>query len=517
MRRVDIANYYSRAEYSYDRYIGSVDGARMSREDSTRPSGGDSTLLLKPALLVVGTVVAAVVLVFALNGVLAYLGVGAVGPGAPAAQTGGQPATAASNASGGGDGGGGAANTGSVRALPATFSGQKWYSEDLRDQEFAYRDPNAGEEIKFQPKEMNNSTLPENEKRAELVREGRSLFANTSEEMPEHVGNDLSCANCHGGGDLPTTTGMVGQDINLIPLVGTAAGYPEWTGRTERMRDMRQRIMGCFLRSMNSPGSAEGMPAYDSREIQAMESYMVWLNKGTPSSRVPYWRHLEKPEGDEKVPVPEVNPVRGAELYLENCASCHGADGQGIEGQYPPLWGEGSYNDGAGMGRMYTSAAFIREAMPYGAGHTFSNWEDVQDVAGYMNAHKRPHLPRQPKDWAVSGAPDEGIYYDRVQQRHGYDMNPMTKKLMLAGIPIDDSELTEDMIPEDTSRYDQPLRNESVDGSWQTTWIRTYENVGDGTATNQSATNQSATNQSAITPQAAVTSAIADEESDAAS
>jgi thiosulfate dehydrogenase len=83
---------------------------------------------------------------------------------------------------------------------------------------------------------------------------------------------------------------------------------------------------------------------------------------------------------------------------------------------------------------------------------------------------------------------------------------------MLAGIPIDDSELTEDMIPEDTSRYDQPLRNESVDGSWQTTWIRTYENVGNGTATNQSATNQSA-----ITPQAAVTSAIADEESHAAS
>jgi thiosulfate dehydrogenase len=88
---------------------------------------------------------------------------------------------------------------------------------------------------------------------------------------------------------------------------------------------------------------------------------------------------------------------------------------------------------------------------------------------------------------------------------------------MLAGIPIDDSELTEDMIPEDTSRYDQPLRNESVDGSWQTTWIRTYENVGNETATNATATNTTASNQSAITPQAAVTSAIAEEESHAAS
>ncbi|AZH27242.1 cytochrome C [Haloplanus aerogenes] len=439
---------------------------------------------------------------------LAYLGTGAVGPAGP--QAGGAGATGATATPQGADTGGGgtAAAEGSVQKLPGDWSGSKWYNEDLREQEFKYKDPKAGSEVQFQPKKMNNSTLPENENRRELVREGRKLFANTSNEMPEHVGNDLSCANCHGGGSLPTTTGMVGQDIDMIPLVGTAAGYPEWTGRTQRMRDMRQRIMGCFLRSMNAPGSEEGVPAYDSREIQAMESYMVWLNKGTPSERVPYWRHIEKPEGDEKVPVSEVNPVRGAELYLENCASCHGANGQGVEGQYPPLWGEDSFNDGAGMGRMYTSAGFIRESMPYGAGHTFSNWEDVQDVAGFMNAHKRPHLPRQPKDWAVAGAPDEGIYYNRTQQRLGYDMNPMTKKLMLAGIPIDDSEVTQEMIPEDTSRYEQPLRNESVDGSWQTTWIRTYENVG-----NESASNATASNQSALEPQAAVSSAMRDGES----
>jgi len=445
-------------------------------------SQGDSTLLLKPVLLVFGTVLAAILVVFAVNGAIAFMG----GPSdAPAA------------ASGGG---------GEVRELPGTWNGSKWYSEELREQEFQYKNATAGEEVNFVPKEMNNSTLPENENRRELIREGRAIFANTSNEMPEHVGNDLSCANCHGGGDLPTTTGMVGQDIDMIPLVGTAAGYPEWTGRTQRMRDMRQRIMGCFLRSMNSPGSEEGVPAYDSREIQAMESYMVWLNKGTPSETVPYWRHIEKPEGDEKVPVPEVNPVRGAELYLENCASCHGADGQGIEGQYPPLWGEDSFNDGAGMGRIYTSAGFIRESMPYGAGHTFSNWEDVQDVAGYMNAHKRPHLPRQPKDWAVAGAPDEAVYYNRTQQRFGYDMNPMTKKLILAGIPVDDTPLEESMIPDDVERYEQPLTNESVDGSWETTWIRTYEDVGNSTADNS-------TEQSSMSAQDAVTTAFEGESS----
>ena len=434
-------------------------------------SKGDSTRLLKPTLLVVGAVVAGVVIVLAVNGALAFM-----------SDTGGQAPSAA-----GGDGGGG----GDVIQLPGTWSGSEWYSPELRDEGFEYKNASAGEEVQFVPKEMNNSTLPENENRRELVQYGREIFANTSNEMPDHVGNELSCANCHGGGDLPTTTGMVGQDIDMIPLVGTAAGYPEWTGRTERMRDMRQRIMGCFLRSMDAANSEKGVPAYDSREIQAMESYMVWLNKGTPSEKVPYWRHIRKPEGDEKVNVTEANPVRGADLYLENCASCHGADGQGVEGQYPPLWGEGSYNDGAGMGRLYTSAGFIREAMPYGAAHTFDDWRDSHDVAAFMNGHKRPHLPRQPQDWAESGAPDEGIYYQRVQERFGYDMNPMTKKLMIAGIPIGSQEINESVIPDDVERYDQPLRDVEVNGSWQTTWIRTYEDHDNGWSTNETESNNS--------------------------
>ncbi|EMA46875.1 class I cytochrome c [Halococcus morrhuae DSM 1307] len=434
-------------------------------------SNGDSTLLLKPTLLVIGAIIGALVIALAANGLLAFLGGGGIG----------------SAESGGGD----------ITKLPGNWSGEKWYSEDLRDQGMRYKNETAGDEIQFVPKQMNNSTLPEDENRRELVKRGRELFANTSAEAPEHVGNDLSCANCHGGGDLPTVNGMVGQDIDLIPLVGTAAGYPEWTGRTERMRDMRQRIQGCFLRSMNAPNSTEGVPAYDSREIQAMESYLVWLNKGTPSGRVPYWRHIEKPEGKNETNVSKVNPVRGADLYLQNCASCHGADGQGTEGQYPPLWGPESYNDGAGMGRLYTSAGFIREAMPYGSAHTFTDWQDVQDVAGFVNAHKRPHLPRQPKDWKASGSPDEGIYYNRTQQRLGYDMNPMTKKLMLAGVPIGSESLNQSDIPNNVKRYDKPLRNESANGSWQTTWILPTGNATANMTAN--ATNGSATSNASTT------------------
>ncbi len=472
----------------------------------------DSTLLLKPALLVIGVAVMAVVLTLAVNGLLAFTGGDFVG---------GEASPAAGPAGGGGGG-----DDGSIQ-LPGTWGGYKWYSEELREDGFAYKNATAGEEVHFEPKKMNNSTLPEKEQRRELVKYGRELFANTSNEMPEYTGSTrMSCAHCHGGGDAPTTTGMVGQDIDMIPLVGTAAGYPEWTGRTQRMRDMRQRIMGCFLRSMDAANSEKGVPAYDSREIQAMESYMVWLNKGTPSQRVPYWRHIEKPEGDEKVSVPEVNPVRGAELYLQNCASCHGKDGQGTTGQYPPLWGENSFNDGAGMGRLYTSAGFIREAMPYGAGHSFENWEDVQDVAGFMNAHKRPHLPRQPKDWAEAGVKKEGVYYQRAQEYWGYDMNPMTKKLMMAGIPIGSQPINESVIPQNVGKYDQPMKNASVDGSWKTTWVNqsnTYANwefaPENSTLPNESASsgNSSQTNSSAsVSVQGALTDAMAADSTNAA-
>ncbi|XGI83556.1 c-type cytochrome [Halorutilales archaeon Cl-col2-1] len=361
-------------------------------------------------------------------------------------------------------------------SLPGTWTGYKWLDEDIRNAGgLKHRNASVeGAEYKFVPKEMNDSTMPGG-RRGELIRYGRSLMANTSEEMPQYVGNNLSCANCHGGGDLPTTTGMVGQDINLIPFVGTSAGYPEWTGRTYRMRNMRLRITGCFLRSMDGgPNSPAGeLPALKSKEIQAMESYMIWLGKGTPAETEPYWRHLKKQEAEERKPVQNTNPVRGAKLYLEHCSRCHGNDGQGLLGgsQYPPIWGSGSYSDGAGMSRLYTSTAFIREAMPYDSPHDLTNWSDAQDVAGFVNAHNRPHLDRHPADWPTStpmndssGIRNEALYYDRLQHKLGYDINPMTKKLLVAGIPVgSDQPINESMLEDlNVSRYDQPLRDEDV-------------------------------------------------------
>jgi len=89
--------------------------------------------------------------------------------------------------------------------LPKEWPDRKVLDEDLREGDskdnLEYRNATAGDEVQFSPKEMNDSTLPSTEEEREMVRYGRELMRNTSQAMPEHVGNELSCASCHGGTD----------------------------------------------------------------------------------------------------------------------------------------------------------------------------------------------------------------------------------------------------------------------------------------------------------------------------
>ena len=88
---------------------------------------------------------------------------------------------------------------------------------------------------------------------------------------------------------------------------------------------------------------------------------------------------------------------RGAQVYAERCALCHGANGQGTwlgnVYAFPPLWGRDSYNAGAGMHRVNTAAAFIKANMPLGQANSLSD-QQAWDVAAFMNGQPRPSDPR---------------------------------------------------------------------------------------------------------------------------
>ena len=133
-----------------------------------------------------------------------------------------------------------------------------------------------------------------------------------------------------------------------------------------------------------------------------MVAYMQWLGKDVPKGESP------KGSGIYEVPFLDraADPVKGKAVYAQQCQSCHMEDGQGMPKPdksghiYPPLWGENSYNDGAGLFRMSRFAGYVKTNMPLGA--TFERPlltdEEAWDVAAYVNSLPRPKKDLG-KDW----------------------------------------------------------------------------------------------------------------------
>lgn len=215
------------------------------------------------------------------------------------------------------------------------------------------------------------------------------------------TGNRLACSSCHlNGGTKPYAA----------PYIGLAGFFPTYIARENKIESLEERINGCFERSMN--GRAIDV---NSQEMRAIMTYIKHISKETPvGNRI-------KGQGfvDIKVPDRAADPAKGALVYQQHCVSCHGTEGQGKKGEngsraggyiFPPLWGNDSFNDGAGMARLLTAAKFIKGNMPLGATHSnpILADEEAYDVAAYINsfgratkAHKEkdyPNLAKKPKD-----------------------------------------------------------------------------------------------------------------------
>jgi thiosulfate dehydrogenase len=222
------------------------------------------------------------------------------------------------------------------------------------------------------------SAIPDNEFGATVVA-GKSVFINTQQHARQYVGNGLNCANCH----LDN-----GRKAGSAPLWAAYTLYPAYRRKTRQVDTIQSRIQGCFLYSMN--GTA---PPADSTEMTALVTYMFWLASGAPTGvKLPGQGFLSLARPPK---TPDID--RGADVFKNNCALCHGADGHGtkLNGTYafPPLWGKDSYNWGAGMHRINTAAGFIKANMPYGRGGTLTD-QQAWDVALYMNSQDRPEDPR---------------------------------------------------------------------------------------------------------------------------
>nr|WP_298378986.1 c-type cytochrome [uncultured Halomonas sp.] len=236
----------------------------------------------------------------------------------------------------------------------------------------------------FQPPLDNE--IPDDEF-GESVRRGREIFLNPGTNARAFVGNDLACANCHLNG---------GRRAHSAPMWAAANNYPAYRGKNKMINTMEDRINGCFTYSMDAQDSPSGdAPPPGHQVYKDLQSYFYWLGDGAPLNEDMPGRGFPTPDETEL----GYDWQRGEEVFVNNCAVCHGADGQGqkdLNGRYifPPLWGPHSFNWGAGMHRVNTAAGFIKANMPLGKPYSLSD-QEAWDVAAYINSFPRPADPRQ--------------------------------------------------------------------------------------------------------------------------
>ena len=260
-------------------------------------------------------------------------------------------------------------------------------------------DPKTTDSSKFETPRLANLLAQPN---AEQLIRGMRLHLETKALLPQNVGNALNCTSCH------LNAGTVADGS---PFVGVSAFFPSYAPRAGRIITMEDRINGCFLRSMH------GKPlAPESADMKAMVAYFNWMKGATKPQDKVAGRGVGKIDRAIK---PDAD--NGKKIYSAQCAVCHGKEGEGLkqaDGRYvyPPLWGDDSFNIGAGMARTYTAAAFVKRNMPIGFHEKFplgqgglSDQESV-DVAEYFSHQPRPDFPAKVKDWPKDKKPPDSRY-----------------------------------------------------------------------------------------------------------
>ncbi|HUN24980.1 MAG TPA: c-type cytochrome [Steroidobacteraceae bacterium] len=238
-----------------------------------------------------------------------------------------------------------------------------------------------------------------------VIARGERIFTETPRYARAYIGNPLRCESCHLD---------AGRLADSAPLWAAYVLYPAYRAKNHHVNTFAERLQGCFRYSMNGRAPPLGSPT-----LVALETYAYWLARGAPTGvrlAGQGYPRLSEP------PLPP-NYARGAQLYAERCALCHGIDGAGqanAAGQavFPALWGRASFNWGAGMASIDQAAGFVAANMPLALGGTLSV-QQAWDVALYLDAHERPQDPR----FTGSVVATRARFHDSAESMYGRVVN----------------------------------------------------------------------------------------------
>ncbi len=229
------------------------------------------------------------------------------------------------------------------------------------------------------------------------IRRGRALLNHTHDSLPEHVGNGLVCTNCH----LQDGTRKLG-----MPWVGVYARFPQYRSRAGTTQLIEDRVNDCFKRSLN------GRPLTpESRDMRDIVAYMAFLSTGFPVGM-----EMEG-QGLPKLDPLEGDTLRGAQVFAARCARCHGPTGDGSPA-VPPVWGARAYNVGAGMARVRTAAAFVKQWLPQDSAGVLTP-QEAFDVAQLIDSRPRPDFKGKERDWPHGDPPPDVAYSTDAARRKG--------------------------------------------------------------------------------------------------
>lgn len=227
----------------------------------------------------------------------------------------------------------------------------------------------------------------------ERVEYGKELIAHTSKYLgPKgsvmQISNGMNCQNCH----LKAGTAVFGNNYGSV-----ASMYPKFRARSGGLENIQKRVNDCLQRSLN--GSALDT---NSREMKSIVAYINFLGTNVKKGE----KALGSGFKDLTYLDRAADPDKGKAVYTLKCVSCHQANGSGLlnpeksEYTFPPLWGNNSYNDGAGLYRVSNFAKYVKYNMPIGVTHENPQLSDEEawDIAAYVNSQARPHI-NVPKDW----------------------------------------------------------------------------------------------------------------------
>jgi thiosulfate dehydrogenase len=212
--------------------------------------------------------------------------------------------------------------------------------------------------------------------KGDSIRLGMALFDETPLYGSRFARARVSCQSCHAEGGMQPFAGA---------MVGVPATFPQFNVRAAKIISLEDRIQECFVRSEN------GQPLdYKGREMRALVDYITWLSQPEPDRKPFVGRGLVK------IADLTPDPVRGKAIYAEQCAGCHGENGEGKPHVFPPLWGPDSFNDGAGMHGVKKMAAFVQHNMPQNRMGMLSA-QEAWDVAAFVHQQPRPAFDQRYK------------------------------------------------------------------------------------------------------------------------